>query len=152
MNVQGGMGEAAAEALRSVHSGSGLGAARAFYRRLQTLPPVGGTFVHAVLDMEAAVPPAEQLPDPAVEAIFEVRDVRLASVMCLVSISSGHRALMAEVCWLGQQHYHWLSEHIHEWVYHSSSRRFPTQLRLEQLGTESGMCEAQCVSLSNSLL
>lgn len=66
------MGEAAAEALRSVHSASGLAAARTFYRQLQKLPPVGGTFVHAVLDMEEAVPPAQQLPDAAMEAIFEV--------------------------------------------------------------------------------
>ena len=73
VDAQGGMGEAAAEALRSIHSASGLDAARAFCRRLQKLPPVGGTFVHAVLDMEAAVPPAEQLPDAAMEAIFEVR-------------------------------------------------------------------------------
>ncbi len=28
--------------------------------------------MHAVLDMEAEVPPAEQLPDAATEAIFEV--------------------------------------------------------------------------------
>ena len=72
MAVQGGMGEAAAEALRSVHAASGLEAARAFYKKLQKLPPAGGSFVHAVLDMEAAVPAAEQLPDAASEAIFEV--------------------------------------------------------------------------------
>ena len=69
---QGGMGEAAAEALRCVHAASGLKAARAFYRQLQRLPPAGGAFVHAVLDMEAEVPQAEQLPDAATDAIFEV--------------------------------------------------------------------------------
>ena len=66
------MGEAAAEALRGIHAASGLEAARAFYRQLQRLPPAGGTFVHAVLDMEAEVPLAEQLPDAAMAAIFEV--------------------------------------------------------------------------------
>ena len=71
-DAQGGMGEAAAEALRSVHSASGLDAARTFYKQLQKLSPVGGTFVHAVLDMEAAVPEPDQLPDAAIEAIFEV--------------------------------------------------------------------------------
>ena len=67
------MGEAAAGALRCVHAALGLEAARAFYRQLQRLPPAGGAFVHAVLDMEAEVPPAEQLPEAAVEGIFEVR-------------------------------------------------------------------------------
>lgn len=66
------MGGAAAEALRCVHAASGLGAARALYRQLQRLPPAGGTLAHAVLDMEEAVPPAEQLPEAAMEAIFEV--------------------------------------------------------------------------------
>lgn len=70
--AQGGMGEAATEALRCIHAASGLEAARAFYRQLQRLPPAGGAFVHAVLDMEAEVPPAEQLPDAATEATFEV--------------------------------------------------------------------------------
>lgn len=71
--AQGGMGEAAAEALRSVHSASGLAAARELYQKLQKLPPAGGTFFHAVLDMEAGVPPAEQLPEAAIEKIMEVR-------------------------------------------------------------------------------
>jgi hypothetical protein len=71
--AQGGMGEAAAEALRSVHDASGLAAARELYRKLLKLPAAGGTFFHAVLDMEAGVPPAEQLPEAAVEKIFEVR-------------------------------------------------------------------------------
>ena len=72
-SLQGGMGEAAAEALRCIHAALGLEAARAFYRQLQRLPPAGGAFVHAVLDMESEVPPAEQLPDAAMEAVFEVR-------------------------------------------------------------------------------
>ena len=86
------MGEAGAEALRSIHSASGLDAARAFCRRLQKLPPVGATFVHAVLDMEAAVSPAEQLPDTAMEAIFEVRTFSDACGRCYNQICLDHTA------------------------------------------------------------
>ena len=125
VNLQGGMGEAAAEALRSVHSASGLDAARAFYRQLQKLPPVGGTFLHTLLDMEAAVPPAQQLPEPALEAIFEVRASCIASVMCLDSCFSGHGAFTAEVCCLGQKEDSSESEHVYGWVSYSASRTLP---------------------------
>ena len=71
--VQGGMGEAAAAAVRTVHRVSGLEAARQLYRQLLRLPPAGGTFFHALLDMEqAAASTSERLSHAAWLQLYEV--------------------------------------------------------------------------------
>lgn len=67
------MGEAAGVAMRTVKDAHGLEEARVIYGQLLKLPPVGGSFMHAIIDMELDLCSSpERLSDAQLQRMFEV--------------------------------------------------------------------------------
>lgn len=67
------MGDAAAAAVQAVRDASGLPVARQLYKQLLKVPPAGGSFMHAVLDMETEhVLEQDALSSEALDRVFEV--------------------------------------------------------------------------------
>ena len=69
---QGGMGKFAAHLVKLVSQHQGLEEARRIYKQLLQLPPPGGKFFHAILDLENDQTD-HKLKDSELVPIFEVK-------------------------------------------------------------------------------
>jgi hypothetical protein len=87
------MGDAAAAAVLTMKERHGIHEARLLYQKLLKLPPVGGSFMHAVIDMESALLQSPNgLKHDQLEQVFEVCPSTLLAGMhahlpfCLMSM------------------------------------------------------------------